>query len=282
MTHSKMEVKALTALLINISALAVMISTQKLLGNQYSYPIFALLAASRLKVFAEFFHEAVHYNISRSHRRLNDRVGFLLGIPLLFSFKTYRKEHLLHHRKTGQEEDPTQIWFSHHNLHSPGKTVLKLIVYPLLGNQVPNYIRDICCDLKEDVTFRAAASAYALFIILLAMNGHSKDILLLWVLPLFWIYPVLNFWNELIDHYKAPEGTRNFLANPLITTLITPLASNYHALHHKRPDIPWFSLESEFDGKQSAHGPFEVLKQFMREDITVDHSHNTRDLGKRL
>jgi fatty acid desaturase len=280
--HFGLEARALTALLINISVLVALISIQKIHGNEYSYPIYVVLAASRLKVFAEFLHEAVHYNISRNNRVLNDRIGFLLGIPLLFSFKAYRTEHLLHHRRTGRKDDPTQVWFSHHDLHRPNKTLLKLFVYPLLGNQIPNYLRDICSDLREDVPFRVAATAYSMLLVILSISGHGVDILVLWILPLLWIYPVLNFWNELIDHYNAPEGTRNFQANPLITAIITPLASNYHALHHKRPDLPWFSLKSQFDGTQSVHGLFEVLTQFMRKDIQIDPDDNPRDLGKRL
>lgn len=264
MKYKYMELKAASALALNVAIIYALIYAQYIYGGVASYLVFVVLLASRLKVFAEFFHEAVHYNISRKYRAANDMVGSLLGVPLFFSFKTYRKEHLFHHRKTGDNVDPTQIWFANHGLYSPRWRLFKIILLPLLGNQIPNYLRDIVSDLKEDARFRVAALIYVLILSAAIYTWGFKAVILLWLIPIFWMYPVLNFWNELIDHYNAPEGTRNFVSSPILTAILTPLNSNYHALHHSRPDIPWFALNKQFDGKYAKYGFRDIVKQFLR------------------
>ena len=44
-------------------------------------------------------HEGIHGTLFR-RRGLDHRVGFLLGVPALFSFTAYKVAHLAHHRHT--------------------------------------------------------------------------------------------------------------------------------------------------------------------------------------
>ena len=63
-------------------------------------------------------------------------------------------------------------------------------------------------------------------------------------MPLFYIYPTLNYWTDCLDHAGLVgatdelEASRNVLAPALVRWLFFPRNDCYHLVHHLFPQVP--------------------------------------------
>ena len=73
------------------------------------------------------------------------------------------------------------------------------------------------------------------------------------VIPLFFIFPTLNFWTDCLDHAGLVgakdelEASRNVLATAPVRLLFFPRNDCYHLVHHLFPHVPARHLHTAHD-----------------------------------
>ncbi|WP_161564971.1 fatty acid desaturase [Okeania hirsuta] len=93
--------------------------------------------------------------------------------------------------------------------------------------------------------------------------GVIKILLLYWFIPYLFIFPVILYWNIIVNHYHTETGTRTVI-NP-ISNWITH-NNGYHYIHHLFPNIPWYKLpkvhqELYPEGAEVTNNFFDSFKQ---------------------
>ena len=69
--------------------------------------------------------------------------------------------------------------------------------------------------------------------------GQLQNLLIYWVVPLLWVYPIFNYWSEIEEHYNTRNGSRSNIGK-----LLNFFTHNegYHSVHHRYPTIPFYNL----------------------------------------
>jgi fatty acid desaturase len=204
----------------------------------------SLFIGTRLRGINNIVHECCHATFSS---RLEDNVliGRLSASLLMKTFRKYREDHLSHHANNGDyESDAEFAVIQKFGLHDPltPRTVLRHIVTPLLGRHLPVYtgINFSAEDGRAFVWMKLA---------LLAATGGLALVapwtaLIFVIVPLFYIYPTLNYWTDCLDHAGLVgagdelEASRNVLAPAPVRWLFFPRNDCYHLVHHLFPQIP--------------------------------------------
>ena len=95
--------------------------------------------------------------------------------------------------------------------------------------------------------------------------GWLWPIFVYWIVPLVWLYPVLDIWSELSDHLDATAESRN--QEGVFFNAIVKGHETFHAVHHLYPSVPYYRLRDLNDDLQrrgivieSARGPLDFLR----------------------
>ncbi|WP_395687902.1 fatty acid desaturase family protein [Aestuariivirga sp.] len=196
-------------------------------------------------------HEAVHANISSRRRSLawvDTLAGVTACLPLWLNFHQHRRQHMVHHARTNEDDDP--------DIYARGGFwgwLLVRLPLALVGyfNPVQQYrdCRRFGCTRQEYVfTFLGFSAGAALVAAILAM-GYWKELLLLWFVP-WWIGQtiMLTFftWTPHHDHHETGRyrNTRISLF-PFANILLQ--GQNYHLIHHMMPGIPHYRYKPVFE-----------------------------------
>lgn len=204
----------------------------------------AIFIGTRLRGINNIVHECSHSTFAEG-RRDNVMIGRVCTAILMKSFRKYRDDHLSHHANNGDyEHDAEFALIEKFGLHDPisPRTILRHIVTPLTGRHLPLYTG---IDLSgEDGRFFLGLKLFLLALIALLLFTEPLTALILVILPLFYIYPTLNFWTDCLDHAGLVgaddelEASRNVLAPALVRLLFFPRNDSYHLVHHLFPQIP--------------------------------------------
>ena len=193
-------------------------------------------------------HEAQHSNIARpgsSLRWLNELVGHVSTIHLVFPYKVGRLTHLEHHAHTNNPElDPdysvtAETWW---------KSVLNSVRSRINRDKVGGNaaygkaVDRIGGKAASDAKLEALALNlfYWGFLAVMAWGGYALEALLLWWLPrhigLTYIQLLLSWAphhpGDKTGRYKDTRAFRYFLGN------YGALGMEYHIIHHLHPSIP--------------------------------------------
>ncbi len=209
---------------------------------------------------SSFQHEAVHGHPSR-HRRLNAALAWP-PLGLWMPYAIYRDSHLAHHRSpalTDPRADPEsfyvprEVWAA---LRRPVRAILianntlagRMIFGPWLtvGRFWAGEMRRL---LAGDVRH---ARAWLLHLALCApvlvwVTVACGIPVLEYVLVFVWPGLSLTLLRSFTEHRPAgSQDTRSAIveSGPLMRLLF--LNNNLHALHHARPDLPWYALPAEY------------------------------------
>lgn len=175
-------------------------------------------------------HEAMHLNLTPSHKRLNHSLGRLF--VTLYAFLNYpqcQRNHGQHHKIPAQVGDPD----FHDGVHS----------HPVWW---------YCQFLKGYLTL----PQFCLFtcgwggILATCMGGLGIDllnILLFWLLPLVLSSIQLFVFGTYLPHRHGSETRSIAQSPPNMSQFLHSLLScyhfgNYHLEHHAYPTIPWYQL----------------------------------------
>lgn len=221
---------------------------------------------------AILMHDAAHGTLFK-RRWLNEVVGdYLCGSPVGVDLQRYKRHHLVHHSKTGTDEDTDR------SLSAPFPTTRRSLArkflrdlsglsglkreYGLLlmnlgllrwtvasdvqwlpqeGRRWHDYLRDGARNMWKYL------AVHAVLLGALAAAGHAW-LYLAWLGAYFSTYPLFMRIRAIAEHACTEPGTdmlrntRSTRAGLLARATVAPLRVNYHIEHHLMPAVPYHRL----------------------------------------
>jgi fatty acid desaturase len=225
------------------------------MGLWLAVPCLAVLLAQH----SSLQHEAIHGHPTR-HQALNDALVFP-ALGLLLPYERFRQMHLAHHYDpllTDPHDDPESnyldpaVWSQ---LSRPVRAVLaanntllgRMLVGPFLGTWVV-WRDDVRAIRAGDRDIATAWLRHALGILPVAAWLAAVG-----TMPV-WAY-LLGCWGALailrIRTFLEHQAHERAPARSVIIEDRGPLAllflnNNFHAVHHARPQLPWYELPAEY------------------------------------
>jgi fatty acid desaturase len=215
----------------------------------YSLPL-AFVAGFGIFNCTVLLHEVVHRAVTNV---ANDRtyrfLGLLYAIPSGISSSQFTRWHLDHHAGLGSyEEDPKRHYLSPKRNARWFKLLyftpaLFAIYFRAAAKEAASYEPELRTRIARE---RLATIAFQLSVLgLIAWLGGWMIALKLYIVPIFFVFPIAFALNRLGQHYDInPNDPANW------STLIKGswfwdaayLFSNYHLEHHYFPGVPFYNL----------------------------------------
>lgn len=199
---------------------------------------------TRLRGINNIIHESSHSTFTQE-RKDNVLIGRICCVLLFKSFRKYRDDHLSHHANNGDYEHDAEFAliqkFGLHEKITP-RTILRHVIVPLTGRHLPLYAGVNLSAEDGRVFLGLKLALIALIGVSLVLAPWTTALFVL--LPLFYVYPTINFWTDCLDHAGLVgaedelEASRNVLAPTLVRLLFFPRNDSYHLVHHLFPQIP--------------------------------------------
>lgn len=221
-----------------------------------------------------FQHELIHGHPTR-YRAINDALG-MPPLGLWLPFHAYRRLHLLHHRVsrlTDPGTDPESYYFTAEQWQRMPRIARELMIFnnTLLGRLSVGPAIAVARYVSPEV--RALAKGDGRRVLREWWIHLSLVAVLMWWVTAacgmaLWVYLLSAFIGQSLtqhrsfhEHRPAPEPDASSItvdASPFWRLLY--LGNNFHALHHRRPDLPWFGLgeahREEFDERSEPANGF--------------------------
>jgi|SRR5579862_1723300 len=253
------------AIIFAVFLINATVSPQDIALRASVYFLSILLVGRALKGLESCTHEASHYTLFKV-KCLNEWLEFLFALPVLEPVAIYRRHHFIHHAEFGRPTDPAvQLYAESGILDFPRGFIVVMVVKPLLGFSTLLFLKEITVAIGKD---RISALKIALFWTPILVFVYQMN-LLFWffayfMVPLFFIFPILLFWGEILDHAglewsSTLRGTRTNLG--LIAGIIYPGGEGYHLVHHLHPGVPNHRLAE-------AHRHLSTIPQFRDFSVT--------------
>lgn len=213
-------------------------------------------------------HEATHHNVEGRHRNLrwvNDIVGHIASIPLLFGFSAHQPSHMKHHAFTNDEErDPDLIYKG-----SFGEVALRtLLVFTvgyffLLASWVPVYgprllerffdpstNPDKAAQAREEFLADRGFQTLMLFVMVgIALLGYPVEVLLFWFIPARLAAVIVAMIFAWLPHH--PHNGLGRYTNTRATLFpgsgVLARGHDRHIIHHMLPRVPHYRIGEVFD-----------------------------------
>lgn len=204
----------------------------------------SIFIGTRLRGLNNIVHECTHSTFSE-YRPDNVLLGKLCSSLLTGCYKTYKADHLSHHAHLGDyDQDMEMAPIEKFRLHEPltFRTILRHIVTPLLGRHLKMY-SGVNLSAADGWGFMGFKVVLLLAISLFTVFDPFTSVFFV-LIPLFYIFPTLNFWTDCLDHAgivgarDEVEASRNVLAPLPVKLLFFPRNDCYHLVHHLFPSVP--------------------------------------------
>ncbi|MEM9743637.1 MAG: fatty acid desaturase [Pseudomonadota bacterium] len=208
-------------------------------------PIWAAFLIATLCVILSYLpsHEAQHNiigNRGSKLRWLNELVGHLSTIPLVYPYRVLKATHMEHHAHTNDPElDPD------YGVHADSR--LAFLVRSILNRQ-PESGRSgaypaALARVGKEALFIDALVFQAIYLVVLfamALTEHAIEAALLWWLPRHIALTYIEYYLSWAPHhpghdqgrYRDTRGFRSRLGN------LFSLGMQFHIVHHLYPRIP--------------------------------------------
>ena len=224
--------------------------------SAYFYPVSILIIASRMRALATLLHDAAHLRLCKN-RYLNNFVGkYLTGLLILQGFNSYIKTHVVkHHLFLGNEtHDPDYQYYISSGLYSNITKVMfikKYIVYPLLILNTISFIKYLLKNrlFNNKMESFLLCFLWTVIIELFVSFAILKYLILFWVVPLLFIFPIFGWFIEISEHYPIIaqanidlHASRNRRTGFIEWFLFGVHNESYHLTHHLKPGIPYWNL----------------------------------------
>lgn len=193
-------------------------------------------------------HEAMHSNIGRpgtKTRWLNEAVGAVSTIPIVFPFSMARLMHLEHHYHCNHpEKDPDytdeapnmwMAWYKTWYNRQPG-----------VDGSIHHYKR-ILAEMGTPAARRALVETMVLQLIFMATlftmawNGYAIEAALIWWLPRHIGLSYIRFFLSWAPHHPREGKTGRYENTNVFKSRVGHILSmgmQYHIVHHLYPGIP--------------------------------------------
>lgn len=204
----------------------------------------SIFIGTRLRGINNIVHECCHSTFSENWND-NNLIGRLSTSLLMKTFRKYRDDHLSHHANNGNyESDAEFAVIEKFGLHDPltWRTVLRHIAVPLMGRHLPIYSGISLSDDDGRIYVWLKLGLLALIGVITLFAPLTS--LFFIVIPLFYLYPTLNFWTDCLDHAGLVgagdelQASRNVLAPAPVRWIFFPRNDSYHLVHHLFPQVP--------------------------------------------
>ena len=204
----------------------------------------SIFIGTRLRGLNNIVHECCHGTFSKDWND-NIRIGRLCTSLLMKTFRKYRDDHLTHHANNGDyERDADLAAIQKFGLHDPLtlRTIVRHVTVPLLGRHLSIYSGISLSG--DDGRFFVWLKLIILTVIAVTAVFAPLTALLFVIIPLFYVFPTLNFWTDCLDHAGLVgasdelEAARNVLAPSPVRLIFFPRNDSYHLVHHLFPQIP--------------------------------------------
>lgn len=219
-------------------------ATAAVLINRVPATLLAMvIIAGRQSALQGLVHSACHYTLF-SRRRNNTRFQLLFAYPILDSVPLYREQHLEHHRDFSLKT-PDRFDYIYNSLQLSRRGIWNrtwvVFVRPLSGLAGIVFLSDAIKTLSGSRKEALRVCAYWGVMLLGAWwLGALWLVLIYWILPLVWLYPVFDIWAELSDHLDAEGESRNQVG--FFYSALFKGHEMYHAVHHLYPFLPFHRL----------------------------------------
>lgn len=220
-------------------------------------PWWALLPAAGyvMALFGSLQHETIHGHPTRS-RLVNEALGWA-PLWLWLPYPIYRDEHRTHHDDgilTDPLADPESKyavpadwprfgWLRRTALIFNTTLLGRLTVGPALS--ISDFFRREAVALIADEPGRRRLWALHVLAVIPVLGWLWVCSVPLWAYALLFVYPglALTLLRSFAEHIAAADPksrTVTVEAGPFFSLLF--LNNNLHALHHARPELPWYAL----------------------------------------
>ena len=245
----------------------------------YLWVPFALVAGFAVFDFTVLLHEVVHRAVLNEARPAMYRLlGLMYAVPSGISASQFTKWHLDHHASLGSdEEDPKRHYLS------PKRNVRWLKALYFTPALFPIYFRAAKLEtasypgeLRKRIALeRLGTIAFQLGVLAaIAWIGGGYIAWKLYVVPVFFVFPIAFALNRLGQHYDIDPSDPAKWATLMRASWFWDLAylfSNYHLEHHYFPGVPFYNLPrlqrllGPFYEKRGmvAHGYGELIWQYL-------------------
>lgn len=217
---------------------------------------------------AVLIHESSHYMLFRN-RLVNELAANLfVAFPLFAVMGNYRGIHWAHHRHVNDPEHDPDL--QRLGVHQPrdfpiGKWqfLWKYVLVQLSPHRSISYLRGRARYAVVPIGMRSEAQnfewlspraskllrrGYLLSLVaVLTWCGWWPEFVLLWLVPMFTVYPAVLFLREIAHHGNYPDNgdftnSRVYEGKWLEREIFFPFSEQNHVLHHMFPAIPWHKL----------------------------------------
>ena len=219
------------------------------------------VAGSVLLILANCWFTSLQHELIHGHPCRNRKVTRLLGIAPIavwYPYELYRDSHLSHHRDELLTEpgiDPESnyideaswqrlspilrpLWIAQRTVF--GRLLLgpAMVIVPTWWDIVRRPLRGDFSQTRSWAVHLALLGAMLVSLDRYAGIGPVRYLLTI-------CYPALGLamFRSFYEHRPAPEAAHRVVINEAaLFWRILFLNNNYHAVHHERPDLPWYQL----------------------------------------
>lgn len=196
------------------------------------------------------FHEGSH-RLLFSNRRINDLVGITLFGWLVFGTGThaYRRGHANHHRDEFGPKEPDFLLYSFYPIARD--SARRKLTRDAFGVSAYRILKPRITGIVTKKHFMNSARFFAMQIATFAafaLSGHPWLYLLLWVLPYFTYYQIVNRLRSVAEHggmtrSKDRRNTTHHVRQSLLArVMFVPYGVGYHLAHHVDSGVPFRNL----------------------------------------
>jgi beta-carotene hydroxylase len=216
----------------------------------YFWLPFALVAGFAVFDFTVLLHEVVHRAVlTQSSERGYRILGLLYAVPSGISASQFTRWHLDHHAGLGSyEDDPKRHYLSpKRNVRWLKALYFTPALFPIYfraakqetASYEPEMQRRIARERLATIAFQLAVLAA------IAWIGGWWIAFKLYVVPIFFVFPIAFALNRLGQHYDIdPDDPAKWstLMKGSWFWDVAYLFSNYHLEHHYFPGVPFYNL----------------------------------------
>ncbi|WP_249644269.1 fatty acid desaturase family protein [Nocardia sputi] len=212
--------------------------------------------ATRQRGLGTLVHEAAHGTLAE-HRGLNRFLGtWFSGYVILQPFDAFRRSHMRdHHGSFGDvRRDPdfrAHIAAGVYKPQSGARFVWRYMLLPLLGLTSVAIVKEL--QLRGSWNKARPGLAVVCYLAMLGIlcwvNGYGTQFLLYWIVPLLLIFPMINWYMALLEHFPLVghnnvdlRTTRHRALGPFSYHFLGIHNEGYHLDHHLSPMIPYWNL----------------------------------------
>jgi fatty acid desaturase len=237
-----------------------------------SFPVWviAFLLMGRMHAqFASLMHEAAHRLLFR-HRGANDWVGnWLLGYPVITSTPAYRRVHMAHHREEFGPEEPDIALYANYPITKD--SLRRKLVRDISGRTAARLFRNqmrgfTSTDTRVRITLWKMTAVQILIASLFVLAGHPWLYPIMWVLPYFTLWRVINRLRSIAEHggLRADDDrritTHSVVQHPIARFYLVPYKIGFHLAHHVDASVPFRHLPRYHQLLRSAHYADDVVE----------------------